>query len=205
MKGEDAHSLDCEVCTVLIKHLSVSIAGYRCSCCCKQATISMKHDVVYVGFSGNRMPSYSSLASAHSVFWLVGFHMVYPMQQWQVFSYQYFYFVGMCTWMICLFYSFGRYLLCLCIVFQKCPGFSQNIERRNRTWPSDLFLRTFLHESYVYTECVSSSPHLKCRSNNIANTYFSLLRVSPNMESYLLLCQYSCSSVCFIFMCNSSH
>lgn len=97
MKGEDAHSLDCEVCTVLIKHLSVSIAGYRCSCCCKQATISMKHDVVYVGFSGNRMPSYSSLASAHSVFWLVGFHMVYPMQQWQVFSYQYFYFVGMCT------------------------------------------------------------------------------------------------------------
>lgn len=75
MKGEEVHSLDCEVCTVLTKHLSycaVSIAGYRCSSCCKQAAISMTYDVVYAGFSGNRMSSYSSLASAHSVFWLVG-------------------------------------------------------------------------------------------------------------------------------------
>lgn len=32
-----------------------------------------------------------------------------------------------------------------------------------------LFLGTFLHD-----DCVSSSPHLKCRSKSIANMYFSL-------------------------------
>lgn len=92
------------------------------------------------------------------------------------------------------------YLLCLPEMSSVLPEYW---EREEEITYCVLFLGTFFMR-VVFTLTVSSSPHLKCRSNNIANMYFSL-RVFFQIWSHIC-CSASilAASVCFIFLWNFS-